>query len=95
MISSRLCQSWKEILVATHNDHPSIRDSGLADGCPRCKEHAEYPFEGLDSGNMESLIDRIADGTDSRSVNEDDAMRVISKAMGRAQVLYLRGWRPR
>lgn len=80
--------------MATHSDHPSIRDNGLADNCPRCKEHAEYPFEGLDAGNLESLIDRIADVTGPRSVNEDDAMRVVSKAMGKAQILHLRGWRP-
>jgi len=80
--------------MTAHIVHPSIRENGLADGCPRCGEHAEYPFEGLDDGNMESLIDRIASQDESRSVNEDDAMRVVSKAMGRAQVLYQRGWRP-
>ncbi|KKM88667.1 hypothetical protein LCGC14_1256380 [marine sediment metagenome] len=81
--------------MATHSDHPSIRDNGLADGCPRCKEHAEYPFEGLDDGNLESLIDRLASRADSRSVNEDNAMRVISKAVTMATVLWHRGWRPR
>ncbi|KKL54079.1 hypothetical protein LCGC14_2269050 [marine sediment metagenome] len=80
--------------MTAHIVHPSIRENGLADGCPRCKEHSEYPFEGLDDGNMENLIDRIASQDESRSVNEDDAMRVVSKAMGRAQVLYQRGWRP-
>ena len=80
--------------MSAHSVHPSIRENGLADGCLRCREHAEYPFEGLDDGNMENLIDRIASQDESRSVNEDDAMRVVSKAMGRAQVLYQRGWRP-
>ena len=81
--------------MTTHIVHPSIRENGLADGCPRCEEHAEYPFEGLDNGNMESLIDRLASRADPRSINEDNAMRVISKAVNMANVLWARGWRPR
>lgn len=80
--------------VATHNHPTSIKEHGLADGCPRCDEHAEDPFLGLDDGNMEQLIDRLADRTDSRSANEGLAMARLARAMVRARNLYRNGWRP-
>lgn len=80
--------------MTIHTQHPSISEHGLADGCPRCKEHGEHPFEGLDDTNIERLIDRIADEADSRSISEDNAMRVVGKAILRANALYRLGWRP-
>jgi hypothetical protein len=80
--------------MTAHIGHPSIRENGLDDGCPRCKEHAERPFDGLDDGNMEVLIDRIADVLDPRSKNEAIAMYRITTVMSKANKLYQRGWRP-
>lgn len=80
--------------MTAHIGHPSIRENGLDDGCPRCSEHAERPFHGLDDGNMESLIDRIADQAEPRSVNEAMAMSKFKDAMAMATVLWQRGWRP-
>ena len=80
--------------MTAHIAHPSIRENGLADGCPRCGEHAEYPFEGLDDGNMECLIDRVVDKATPRSTQEAIAMAKVSDAMAKATVLWERGWRP-
>ena len=80
--------------MTTHNVHPSIRENGLADDCPRCREHSEFPFEGLDDGNLESLIDRIKDRRPSRSTNEALVMVDLRDAIAKANKLYQRGWRP-
>ena len=81
--------------MTTHIVHPSIRENGLADGCPRCGEHAERPFEGLDDGDMESLIDRVVDRATPRSTQEAIAMAQVMNAIAKATVLWERGWRPR
>lgn len=82
--------------MTTHNVHPSIREHGLADGCPRCGEHAERPFDGLDDGNMGNLIDRTVDKAflAPRSTNEAVAMAQVRNAIAKATVLWERGWRP-
>lgn len=80
--------------MSAHTVHPSIRENGLADGCPRCSEHAERPFHGLDDGNMESLIDRIVGQGQPRGTNEAIAMAHMKDAMAMATVLWNRGWRP-
>jgi len=80
--------------VSAHIAHPSIRENGLADGCPRCGEHAEYPFEGLDDGNLDNLINRVVDKETPRSTQEAIAMAKASDAMTKATVLWRRGWRP-
>ena len=80
--------------MSVHSVHPSIRENGLADDCPRCREHSEFPFEGLDDGNLESLIDSIKDRLPSRSTNEALAMVDLRDAMTKATVLWRRGWRP-
>lgn len=41
-----------------HTIHPDSHDEGLADGCPRCAQHAADPFAGLDDRNLQVLIDR-------------------------------------
>ena len=81
--------------VSTHNHPQTIRDNGLQDGCPRCRELADRPFSYLDDGNMESLIDRVADGAEPRSVNEDNAIRAVGRVMLQANTLWRLGWRPR
>ncbi len=80
--------------MTAHIGHPSIRENGLCDDCPRCKEHGMHPFDGLDDGNMEVLIDRIADVLGPRSVAEANAMEIMAEAMAKATVLWQRGWRP-
>ena len=80
--------------MSAHIAHPSIRENGLADGCPRCGEHAEYPFEGLDDGNLDNLINRVVDKETPRSTQEAIAMAKASDAMTKATVLWRRGWRP-
>jgi len=73
--------------MTAHSVHPSIRENGLADGCDRCGEHARGPFEGLDSGNLESLIDMIVDGTLPRTTNEAIAMARIKDAIDCGNVM--------
>ena len=80
--------------MTSHNVHPGIREHGLSDDCFRCTEHARYPFEGLDSGNMEDLVDRIKDKQPPRSVNEAAAMAKITAAIIKAEMLWQYGWRP-
>lgn len=84
----------RRITVSIHSPHPSIREKGLADHCPRCAELAEYPFGGLDDRNMEDVIDRLSSGELPRSINEDVAMGNVKVAMLKAEVLWRRGWRP-
>lgn len=80
--------------MIAHNVHPSIRENGLANGCPRCHEHAGMPFLGLDDGNMRDLIVRIEARIPPRSTNEAIAMARVKDAMATATVLWERGWRP-
>ena len=54
--------------MTTHTDHPDSHEFGLADGCPRCAEHAEQPERGMDKenarriwfGDVYSETDRVA-----------------------------------
>lgn len=80
--------------MSTHNHPASIFQHGLADGCDRCDELADRPFDGMDDVNIGSLIDRIKDENFSRSMNEDNAMREVGRAMARASVMWRCGWRP-
>lgn len=80
--------------MTSHNHPVSIREHGLADGCPRCDEHAGSPFDGLDDNNMKQLVYRLANRTDSRSENEALAMAQVAKVMVRARNLLRNGWRP-
>ncbi len=80
--------------MSAHNPHPSIKENGLADDCPRCDEHAQYPFEGLDDRNLEDIVSRLAGDELPRSINEDVAMGNVKDAIAKAQVLWESGWRP-
>lgn len=52
--------------MTVHSPHQDSHVHGLADGCPRCDEHANNPIPSLDSANLARLIeiavaeDRIA-----------------------------------
>jgi len=73
--------------MSVHTFHPDTHEHGLVDGCPRCAEHAEHPFESLDSRNLQALIARVEDEADARSDNEARAMRVIEATMRRAKLI--------
>ena len=73
--------------MTTHILHPDTHTGGLADGCPRCSEHAAYPFEGLDNENLASLVSRIEQGLYPRSDAERLAMDNIGKVMRAAKKL--------
>lgn len=60
--------------MTTHSYHPDSHEYGLADGCPRCDEHARNPEQGLDSRNIANLRERIDKGLEPRSNNEKLAM---------------------
>lgn len=69
----------------SHTFHPPTIDAGLADGCPRCDEHAAHPLESLDSANLRQLWDRMI----GLEYQDDDACRPRSENEGRAmRVLY-------
>ena len=71
--------------MAIHTEHDSIGSSGLADGCPRCDEHAEHPFWGLDDSNLGSLVFRIDNDLTPRSDNERRAMYLVREALHMAE----------
>lgn len=43
--------------MTTHTYHEDSHTHGLADGCPRCEEHAEHPERNLDSRNLKRLME--------------------------------------
>lgn len=57
-----------------HTWHPDTHTHGLADGCPRCDQHAEHPEASLDRQNQALLRLRIEKGLPARSANEAKAM---------------------
>jgi len=60
--------------MTAHRYHSDILEVGLCDSCPRCEEHAERPWEGLDKQNLAGLRDRIERDLPARSQAEDIAM---------------------
>ena len=80
-------------MTSSHTKHPDSHDHGLADGCPRCAEHAADPFSSLDDKNLLSLVERTSlwmrDEGDSfpRSDTERDAMRKVEFVLARVRTL--------
>jgi hypothetical protein len=70
-----------------HTYHPDSHTHGLADGCPRCAEHAADPHKSLDRANMRALLDRIADSLGPRSEAERKAMNNLGIGVHTADVL--------
>lgn len=66
--------------MTTHTIHPSIREHGLQDDCPRCAEHAARPDD-LDAGSLRAIVERtqawMRDEEFPRSEAEKTAMRQI------------------
>jgi len=75
--------------MVTHTPHPDSHGHGLADGCPRCDEHAERPFDSLDDDNLRALVLRVRDDLPGRSNNEMLAMRRVRDALLVARRLEL------
>ena len=67
--------------MTTHNLHKDTHEYGLADGCPRCREHAADPFAGLDDENLFNLYARVRTKEDARSLNEALAMDEVRRVM--------------
>lgn len=63
--------------MTVHTSHPPSHTHGLADDCPRCAEHAEHPFESLDTVNLRELLYRVNLDLPARSGNERRAMDAI------------------
>ena len=66
--------------MTAHVWHPDTHTHGLADGCPRCAEHAAHPELSLDAQNLAILRHRLAHGLPARSANEAKAMVNLSEA---------------
>ena len=43
--------------MSVHTLHPDSHTHGLADGCPRCDEHAADPINTLDERNLRRIIE--------------------------------------
>lgn len=67
--------------MTVHSYHPDSHTHGLADGCPRCAEHAAHPAASLDGENLRALAERIAEGLVPRSENERRAMENLSRGI--------------
>lgn len=80
--------------MTMHTEHPSIPDNGLDDSCPRCAEHAERPFQGLDHRNLSGLIYRVQTVERPRTTNEAIAMAKVRDAIAYAEALLAHGWIP-
>lgn len=82
--------------MTTHSMHHDRHEEGLADGCPRCKEHGEAPFNDLDDQMLGALVLRVEDWDNNypRSGNEATAMRAIERVMLQAGALVRVGWKP-
>lgn len=78
--------------MSVHIPHLDSHEFGLADDCPRCAEHAQHPFEGLDSRNLAALAQRIEGDKEPRSKNERTAMHLIRGVMDRTVALKQVGW---
>jgi hypothetical protein len=51
--------------MTVHNPHSDSKPGTiLHDGCPRCQEHANEPFAGLDKDNLAALAKRAMSDDD-------------------------------
>ena len=71
----------------SHTIHEDSHTHGLADGCPRCKEHASHPLNSLDDTNLKNLIQRVVENEKPRSDNEEQAMNNVEHALQMAGAL--------
>jgi hypothetical protein len=71
-------------MSTTHTVHEDVHTHGLADGCPRCVQHAENPLRDLDDTVVRSLMLRVINGEEPRSENERIAMFEVKLALQQA-----------
>jgi hypothetical protein len=70
--------------MSTHSIHEDVHTHGLADGCPRCAEHAENPLRDLDDDVVRGLMERVVSEESPRSDSERLAMHNVRIALGQA-----------
>ncbi len=70
--------------MTAHAVHPDSHENGLADGCPRCAEHAENPLASLDARNLRELVRRAVEDEPARSEAEALATARVREALERA-----------
>lgn len=80
--------------MPSHSHHDPIHTYGLADGCLRCGEIADRPFEAFDEPNLLALVERtrrwMNDETVdalARSKNEQRAMSHVEHALTCIRIL--------
>lgn len=73
--------------MAVHEHMVALREHGLQDGCERCAEQAQRPFETLDHENILALIARVKERLEPRSEHEATAMRKVRDALDDARFL--------
>jgi hypothetical protein len=74
--------------VTAHIAHPDTHEHGLADGCPRCAEHAAHPFLELDARNLQQLAERCDQRLEPRGELEAIAMAQMQNALTQARYLH-------
>ena len=72
--------------MTVHAIHDDVHEVGLQDGCPRCEEHAESPFQSLDERMFADLLARVKTQEVPRSMAESRAMQIIAMAVRRFNV---------
>jgi ribosome-binding protein aMBF1 (putative translation factor) len=77
--------------MTVHTPHPLVIEHGLVDGCDRCAEIAQDPFNHLDAQNLRDLMQRTKqfqkDEISPRSENEWIAMRQMEVALNHARII--------
>lgn len=82
--------------MTAHASHEASLEVGLADGCPRCEEHAQRPLDSLDAAHLNDLWLRMVrweylDAEDARPRSEAEAL-AMSSLREHARFLRRVGW---
>jgi hypothetical protein len=87
--------------MALHSSHGTTLLIPLVDGCPRCEQHAQHPFDSLDDAHLRQLTERVLawmsykSDSSPRSNNERLAMRQIEDVIRKYRRLVRAGFDPR
>lgn len=68
-------------MSSQHTIHEDIQTHGLADGCPRCEEHAYNPWRDLDDTVLRDLVERAT------QANRFDLMRSDTEGIAMAKIV--------
>jgi hypothetical protein len=83
--------------MPTHTLHDPIIEGGLVNGCPGCKQLAQYPLQCLDSSNLSMYVDRtirwMRDDMDARprSDMEYEAMSKLEDIISDVRIINEKG----